>query len=230
MVVQLKKLILFSSPIGNLKDLTINFIEKIKEVDIIFAENPNQTIKLLNHLNIKKKMIKYHESEVKNQRMINIIENNDKIGFISSAGAPNIEDPSINLIKYAIENNIEIEIVPGASALCSALMLSPLQHTPFLFLGFLDKKNKYLKTIENSLNLVKSIVFFESCHRIRKTINNLKNNFPEKFILILHEMTKINQKIIFTKLKNLDENSLIEKGEYTLILYNKEDKNDNNSR
>lgn len=223
MVVPLKKIILFNSPIGNLKDVSLNFLEKIKEVDIILAENPQKTIKLLNYYNIKKKMITYHERDLQNNnpKIIKVITENNNIGFISAAGSPNIEDPPINLVKYSIENNIEIEIIPGPSALCTALSLSPLPHTPFIFLGFLDKKNKFLQTLNSIPNFIKSIVFFESCHRIKKTISLLKKTLPNNYILILHELTKINQKIMFFKISELDETKIIEKGEYTILIYNR---------
>lgn len=220
-MVRIKKLILFSTPIGNLKDISLNFLEKIKEVDIIFVENPSKTIKLLNYYKISKKMVTYHEWDwqKKKEKLIKIINGYEVIGFMSSAGSPNIEDPPINLINYCLENEIEIEIIPGASALCSALSLSPLPHTPFIFLGFLDKKNKYLQILKGIPSFVKGVVFFESCYRIQKTLKNLKELFPQNYILILHELTKVNQKIIYRKLSQLNISDLIPKGEYTIILY-----------
>lgn len=221
-MVFLKKLILFSTPIGNLKDVTLNFLEKANEVDVFLAEKISRTLKLLNYYKINKKILSYHESDwyKRQSKILSLIGRYEKIGFMSGAGTPNIEDPPINLVKYAIENGIEVELVPGVSSLCSAMSLSPLPHTPFLFLGFLDKKNKYIEILSSCPNYVKSIVFFESCHRIKKTLNNMKQIFPNRSILILHELTKVNQKVIFSKLKELKEDQLPEKGEYTIILYN----------
>ncbi|MCX7758021.1 MAG: SAM-dependent methyltransferase [bacterium] len=206
---------------GNLKDITLNFLEKIKVVELLLAENPQKTIKILNHYNIKKKMITYHESDWyrNKERVLSLLDQYETVGFISSAGSPNLEDPPINLVKFAIDNKIEIEIIPGASALCSAISLSPIPHTPFVFMGFLDKKNKYIKIFQETPSFVRSFIFFESCHRIRKSINLIKSFFPNNFILILHELTKINQKVIFSKISDIDEKNLTEKGEYTVILY-----------
>ncbi|MFN4219721.1 MAG: 16S rRNA (cytidine(1402)-2'-O)-methyltransferase, partial [bacterium] len=210
-----------NTPIGNLKDVSLNFLEKIKEVEVILAENPSKSIKLLNYFNISKKMIHYHEWDwdKKREKILSIISKYEKVGFLSSAGSPNIEDPPLNLVKYCLENNVTLEIVPGPSALCAALSLSPLPHTPFIFLGFLDKKNKYLQTLKNIPSYVKSAVFFESCHRIQKTIKNLQKIFPQNYILILHELTKLNQKIFYQKLEEIKEENLINKGEYTAIIY-----------
>lgn len=234
MVVSLRKLILFNTPIGNLKDITLNFLEKIKEVDLLLVENPSKTIKLLNYYNIKKRMITYHESEWyrSGEKVISYLSRYEIVGFMSSAGSPNIEDPPVNLVKYCITNGIEVEILPGPSALCAALSLSPLPYTPFIFLGFLDKKNKFIDHIQKVPDFVKSIVFFESCHRIRKSINTIKSAFSSNFILILHELTKINQKIIFSRINQINQDMLPEKGEYTVILYltRKEENHDSNTR
>jgi 16S rRNA (cytidine1402-2'-O)-methyltransferase len=114
---------------------------------------------------------------------------------------------------------VELEVVGGPSALCLSLSLSPIPYTPFIFVGFLDKKKKFIDYFKKVSTIVKSVVFFESCHRVRKTISLLKSVFSTNFFLILHELTKINQKIIFKKLNEVIEEDIIERGEYTFILY-----------
>lgn len=190
-------------------------------MEIILAENPQKSIKLLNYFNISKKMLHYHEWDwnKKKEKVLSIISKYEKIGFLSAAGSPNIEDPPLNLVKYCLENNIDLEIISGPSALCTALSLSPLPHTPFIFLGFLDKKNKYLQILKNIPSYIKSVVFFESCHRIQKTIKKLQEIFPKNYTLILHELTKLNQKIFYKKFEEIKEEELTNKGEYTIIIY-----------
>ncbi|MGB9637876.1 MAG: 16S rRNA (cytidine(1402)-2'-O)-methyltransferase [bacterium] len=228
----MKKLYLCSSPIGNLNDVSFRLLDTLKKVDLILAENPNVTIKLLNFYNIKKKMIKYHDSDLSityknlklNKKLIKLLSDTNEVAYLSSAGTPNLEDPPVNLVNYCYENSIEIEVIPGPSALTSALSASPFYHTPFIFLGFLPKKNNQLEKIIEIIkyyfdnNFIKSVVFFESPYRINKTLGFFKEHFLNNYVLIAHELTKINQKFILTKLKELD--NLIEKGEYTVVVYN----------
>ena len=233
----MKKLYLCASPIGNLGDVSFRLLDTLKNVDLILCENPNITIKLLNFYNIKKKMIKLHDSDLilehkvkytknyKNvkSKILDLLSKVEKVAYLSSAGTPNLEDPPINLINYCYENSIEIDVISGPSALTTILSVSPFYHTPFIFLGFLPKKITQLqKTIDKIKTLfndefIKSIIFFESPYRINKTLSIFKDTFPDNYILIAHELTKINQKFILKKLKDID--NLIEKGEYTAILY-----------
>jgi 16S rRNA (cytidine1402-2'-O)-methyltransferase len=235
----MKKLYLCASPIGNLGDVSFRLINALKKVDLILAEEPNITIKLLNFYNIKKRIVKLHDSDLvsenkvkyaknyKNVRskILDLLTKVEEVAYLSSAGTPNLEDPPVNLVNYCYENSIELEVIPGPSALTTILSVSPFYHTPFVFLGFLPKKNTQLKkTIDKIKTLfkdefIKSIIFFESPYRINKTLSIFKESFSDNYILIAHELTKINQKFILKRLKDID--NLIEKGEYTVILYNR---------
>ncbi|MCX7870122.1 MAG: 16S rRNA (cytidine(1402)-2'-O)-methyltransferase [bacterium] len=232
----MKKLYLCSSPIGNLNDVSFRLLDTLKKVDLILAENPNITIKLLNFYNIKKRMIKFHDSDLSiynqnlngniNMKLMKIFSEVDEVAYISSAGTPNLEDPPVNLVNYCYKNSIEIDVIVGPSALTAALSASPFYHTPFIFLGFLPKKLNQIKKIINhikeyfSSDVIKSAIFFESPYRINESLNIFKDYFFDNYVLIAHELTKINQKFILKKLKDID--NLINKGEYTVILYNKD--------
>ncbi len=229
----MKKLYLCSTPIGNLNDVSFRLLDTLKKVDLILSENPNTTIKLLNFYNIKKRMLKFHDSDLStynrdlknNIRTIKLLDEVNEVAYVSSAGTPNLEDPPVNLINYCYENSVEVDIIVGPSALTAALSVSPFYHTPFIFLGFLPKKLNQLKKIINNIkelfnnDFVKSVIFFESPYRINNSLNIFKDYFFNNYVLIAHELTKINQKFILKKLKDID--NLITKGEYTVILYNK---------
>ena len=141
------RLYLVATPIGNLDDITIRALEVLKEVDIIAAEDTRHTLHLLNHFNIKKKLISYYREneQVKSEILIDYLLEGKNIAVVSDAGTPGISDPGEEIVKNAIENNIEIIPIPGACAFINALICSGFQTKEFCFIGFLPSSKKEKK-------------------------------------------------------------------------------------
>ena len=213
-------LYIVSTPIGNLEDITLRAINVLKNSDIILCEDTRHSLKLLNHLKIKKKLISNHKFNEKKQ-LTSIIEhiNQGKIlSLISDAGTPLLSDPGKLLVNECIKNKINIVPIPGASSITSAMSVSGFSDQ-FFFYGFLPKTenelNKVLKTLsKNSF----SIVFFIPAKKINFYIKSFKNYFMDRKVLIAREITKIHESFIREEIKNLKffKNSL--KGELTVVI------------
>jgi 16S rRNA (cytidine1402-2'-O)-methyltransferase len=212
-----------ATPIGNLGDITNRALEILKEVDLILVEDTRQTIKILNHFNIKNKMVSYHKFNEK-QRIEEILlklKENKNIALVSDAGTPCISDPGYILIKEVLENNIKVIGIPGACALSTAISISGLPSDKFIFIGFLNKnkiKDELEKLKENEIN---TVVFYESPKRIVKIVKILKEEFKDSNISICSDITKKFERTIYGKTNEVYEKILvdekIEKGEYTVV-------------
>lgn len=186
-------LYIVSTPIGNLKDITLRAIEILQNVDLIAAEDTRVTKKLLNHYNIKKSMVSCNDfnEEKLSSKIIEHVNNGKNIALVSDAGTPLISDPGYKIINYAIENNINIEAIPGASALLQAVVLSGLPSYPFTFWGFLPSKSQQRKNkLEEIQNSSYTSIFFESPQRLGYTLEDLLNMVPNRKIAIIKETTK----------------------------------------
>ena len=219
-------LFIVATPIGNLKDMTQRAIETLNKVDYILCEDTRNSIKLLNHFDIKNKLVSYHkfnETE-KTNKVLKDLKDNKNIALISDAGSPCISDPGYILVKSAKESNIPVIGIGGISALITALSISGLDSNNFTFHGFFPRenkdKNKLIKEIENS-NILTHI-FYESPKRIIKTLEYLNTNLGNIKISVSKELTKVHEKNyygsidkVLDKLKN-DEKAT--SGEYTFII------------
>lgn len=219
----LAKLYVCPTPIGNLEDITLRTIRTLEEVDYIAAEDTRHTIKLLNHLNIKKPLISLHEHNeaFKSKELIELIKTGHDIALVSDAGMPGISDPGENLIKQCIESEVEVVTLPGPSAFITALVNSGLDTSRFTFIGFLDRNNKTRKeTIEALKARQETLIFYEAPHRIEKTISELFEILGDRKIVIARELTKKYEQYIRTSLKSLSEDfSMLEhRGEMVIIL------------
>lgn len=219
----LAKLYVCPTPIGNLEDITLRTIRTLEEVDYIAAEDTRHTIKLLNHLNIKKPLISLHEHNeaFKSKELIELIKTGHDIALVSDAGMPGISDPGENLIKQCIESEVEVVTLPGPSAFITALVNSGLDTSRFTFIGFLDRNNKTRKeTIESLKARQETLIFYEAPHRIEKTISELFEILGDRKIVIARELTKKYEQYIRTSLKSLSEDfSMLEhRGEMVIIL------------
>ena len=156
------KLFIISTPIGNLKDITLRGIETLKSVDYVAREDTRVTLKLLNRYKIKKKLISYHSWNEKKVRkeIIEILKFGKNVGLVSDAGTPCISNPGELIVKDAIENKIDIEIIPGPSAIITSLVISGLKSTPFVFLGFFPKKKIEIENLIEKYFLLKQHLFF----------------------------------------------------------------------
>jgi len=143
------RLYICPTPIGNLKDITLRALEVLQEVDIVAAEDTRQSLKLLNHFNIKKTLISYHQhnEQGKSENIIEQIKEGKNIAIISDAGTPGISDPGSVIVLKCIEQNIEFQVLPGATAITTALVYSGLDTTKFIFRGFLPRENKERKSL-----------------------------------------------------------------------------------
>ena len=186
------KLFIVSTTIGNLGDITFRALETLKDVDIIACEDTRHSLQLLNHFNIKKTLISYHQysKDSKIEQIINSILEGKNIAIITDAGTPGISDPGEYLIKKTLENNIEVIPIPGVSAAVTALSISGLDTTEFVFIGFLPHK-KGRQTKLKSIALEKrTIILYESPFRIKKLLTELLGFLGDRNITVSRELPK----------------------------------------
>lgn len=217
------ELYLVATPIGNLKDITLRAIEILKESDIIAAEDTRQTLKLLNHFEIKKPLISYHEHNKREAgyKLIKKLQEGNKVALVSDAGTPGISDPGEDLVKLCIEEGIDVFSCPGPVAGIYALTVSGLSTSKFVFEGFLERDGKGRK--EDLLRLkgeTKTIILYEAPHRLKKTLRDLIEAIGNRRIAICRELTKKHEEILRFTLQEAEEyyNEKPPKGEYVLIL------------
>lgn len=192
------KLYLVPTPIGNLKDITLRALETLRNVDIIAAEDTRQTLKLLNHFEIKKPLISYHKfnEQIKSDKIIDLLMEGNNVALVSDAGTPGISDPGSVIVGRCIEKKINFEVLPGATAITTALVYSGLDTTKFLFRGFLPRENKERKIVTNDLlQSQETIIFYEAPHRLIDTLEFLLDTFGDRKIAVCRELTKIYQEI-----------------------------------
>ncbi|EKQ50440.1 MULTISPECIES: 16S rRNA (cytidine(1402)-2'-O)-methyltransferase [unclassified Clostridium] len=220
------KLYLVPTPIGNLKDITLRALETLEEVDIIAAEDTRQTLKLLNHFGIKKPLLSYHKfnEQIRSDKIIDLLMEGKNIALVSDAGTPGISDPGSIIVQRCIEQMIDFEVLPGATAITTALVYSGLDTTKFLFRGFLPRENKERKIIINDLMMSQeTIIIYEAPHRLLDTLTFLMESFGDRKIAVCRELTKMYQEIYRGTLKEAIGYFLKNKprGEFVLVLEGK---------
>jgi len=211
------------TPIGNLEDITLRAIKILKDVKFIAAEDTRHTKKLLDRYQINTKVTSYYEYNKfkKAPYLVEILKNGQDIALVSDAGMPGISDPGYVLINLALKNNIKLIPVPGVSALITALVVSGLPTDKFVFEGFLPRKikerKKYFKSIENE---ERTIVFYETPHRLKKALKDMLEILGDRKIVIARELTKKYEEIIRGNLIQVlsEINTKEIKGEITLIV------------
>lgn len=216
-------LYIVGTPIGNLKDITLRAIETLQNVDIILAEDTRQTLKLLNHLNISKQLISYHRhnEEAKVQMVVELLDAGKNIALVSDAGMPIISDPGQGLVRYLVENNYKIEVIPGVTALITAIVKSGMDSTRFSFEGFLSvSKKQRIKRLNELKDEIRTMIFYEAPHKILYTLKDMYETFGQRNICICRELTKIHEEYRYTTfkdaIKDIEENGI--KGEIVLIV------------
>ncbi|MCM8757464.1 MAG: 16S rRNA (cytidine(1402)-2'-O)-methyltransferase [Candidatus Omnitrophica bacterium] len=216
-------LYIVSTPIGNLKDISLRALEVLKSVNLIACEDTRHTKILLDHYGIKTQTCSFyqHNRFVKADYLIRLLKEGKDIALVSDAGTPGILDPGYNLINLAIKNNIPITAIPGPVALISALVLSGKPTHKFFFAGFLPRKKiarrNYLIKIKD---LDSTVVFYESCHRILATLKDIEEIFGEKEIVVLRELTKKFEEIKRNYVSKLIEDFSLKKpkGEFVVVI------------
>jgi 16S rRNA (cytidine1402-2'-O)-methyltransferase len=187
------QLYICATPIGNLEDITIRVLRTLQEVDFIAAEDTRHTIKLLNHFEINKKMVSCHEHNElnKSKKIIERILDGESCALVSDAGTPGISDPGSILIKEAILHNVQVIVLPGPTALVSALVISGLATDRFAFEGFLShKKSERVKSLKKLINEERTLIFYESPHRLLETLRLMMEIFGNRKMSISREITK----------------------------------------
>lgn len=226
------KLFLVATPIGNLEDITIRAINTLKEVDLIAAEDTRHTLKLLNHFNIKKPLISYYREteKTKSEILIDKLLEGKNIALVSDAGTPGISDPGEEIVKKAIENNIEIHPIPGACAFVNALICSGLNTKEFIFVGFLsaNKKDK-IKKLEELKEENKTLIFYEAPHKMKKTLEAIWEIFGNRKIVLAREITKIHEEFIRGTISEILENQEELRGEFVILIEGSQEEKKNNN-
>ncbi|MDE6797106.1 MAG: 16S rRNA (cytidine(1402)-2'-O)-methyltransferase [Ruminococcus sp.] len=215
------------TPIGNLDDITIRQLDTLQNVDFICAEDTRVTLKLLNHYEIKKQLVSFHEHSTKAdaQRIIDRLMNGENCGIVTDAGMPCISDPGEVLVKLCAENGIEVKVVPGASAVVSAVAVSGLDTRRFMFEGFLPvskkERSERLELLKDETGL---IVFYEAPHKLRNTLSGLAEFFgTDRKISLCRELTKIHEEVLRMTLgEAVDYYKINEpRGEFVLVMEGK---------
>ncbi|WP_294187015.1 16S rRNA (cytidine(1402)-2'-O)-methyltransferase [uncultured Clostridium sp.] len=222
------KLYLVPTPIGNLKDITLRALEVLKSVDEIAAEDTRTSLKLLNHFEIKKSLFSYHKhnEQGKSLDIINKLKNGVNIALITDAGTPGISDPGSVIVERCIEEKIEFEVLPGATAITTALVYSGLDTTKFTFRGFLPRENKDRNLIIDEVkNIRDTIILYEAPHRLINTLNYIKDNIGDRKIAICRELTKLHEEIYRGKISEAIEffSEVRPRGEFVLVIEGKSD-------
>ena len=217
------KLYVVGTPIGNLGDLSSRAAETLENVDFIAAEDTRVTVKLLNHLGIKKPMISYHEHNkvARREEIFDRIAAGETCAIVTDAGMPAISDPGEDLVRFCREKGLEVESVPGPSALITALSISGMPSGRFAFEGFLsvdkNRRNEHLAKIKTD---DRTLIFYEAPHKLANTLTDLYKVFGDREIALVKELTKLHESCERTTLKAASEKYAdgSAKGEYVLIV------------
>ena len=213
-----------STPIGNLEDITLRAIRTLKEADLIAAEDTRHTGRLLKHFEINTPQISFHShsGKAKLDKIMGALHDNKHVALVSDAGTPGISDPGYLLIRRAVEEGIEVTSIPGPSALLTALVISGLPMDKFLYLGFLPTKKGRQTLLKTLLNEDRTMIMYESTHRIQKTLSQLNDGgFSNYQLVIARELTKLHESIYRGTVAELATQLADQKlkGEIVLVLH-----------
>jgi 16S rRNA (cytidine1402-2'-O)-methyltransferase len=216
-------LFLVPTPIGNLEDITMRALRILSEVDRIASEDTRNTLKLLNHFQIKKPQISLHGHNVKERipQLLAMLKAGEKIAQVSDAGMPLVSDPGYELVKACLQENIPVISLPGATAGITALIASGLLPQPFFFYGFLPRKKKdQLTTLDALKEREETQIFYESPFRVKETLANILEIYGNRDLVLCRELTKLYEEYLrgtcAEVLEELESNSI--KGEICLLV------------
>ena len=221
------KLVVVPTPVGNLQDMTFRAVEVLKQADLILAEDTRTSGNLLKHFGIETKMIAHHKfnEHATLGRTLDIIRENSLTALISDAGTPSISDPGYLITKNCIENDIEVECLPGATAFVPALVMSGFTTDRFCFEGFLPHKKGRQTRLLALKDETRTIIFYESPHRVVKTLTQIQEFIGERNVAVVREISKIYQEVVRgsipTVIKHFQEKQ--PKGEFVLLVAGKDD-------
>lgn len=214
-------LYLVPTPIGNLDDMTFRGIETLKMVDVIFSEDTRVTLQLLNHFNIKKKLVSLHdhnEEEVKNL-VLNYLKDGSNVALVTDRGTPIISDPGYKTVKFLKDNGYNVICLPGACAFVPALVMSSISSIHFTFYGFLsNKESKIRHELEMLRDSEYPLVFYEAPHRIIKTLNTMLDILGDRVISISREISKLHESVFVGKISDALKDESQFKGEFVIVV------------
>ena len=217
------KLFIVATPIGNLKDMTFRGVETLKEVDLIACEDTRHTKKLLSHYNITTSTTSYFQYNKikKGEYLARLLKEGKNIALVSDSGTPGISDPGFKIIQLAIQEEIPIIVIPGPCALIAALVQSGMPTDSFLFQGFLShKKAKRRKQIETLKKEKRTIILYESPHRLLKTLSDILDILGDREIAVIRELTKMFEESLCLRVSSAIQHftDCAPRGEFTLII------------
>lgn len=215
-------LYLVSTPIGNLRDITLRALDTLRQVQLIAAEDTRKSRILLDHFQIKTPLKSYHDfnKERVTASFLERLKNGDSIAVISDAGTPGISDPAFYLVRSAVAEGIRIEAIPGATAFVPALVISGLATDRFVFEGFLPVKKGRKTRLEELMTNPRTLIFYESPNRIKRTLGDLYKAFGERQVVIARELTKKFETILRGPLSEMNQqvDKMPLKGEFVIVV------------
>lgn len=209
------------TPIGNLDDMTFRSIEVLKMVDVIFSEDTRITLQLLNHFDIKKKLIALHEhnEDVVKNEVLEFLKEGKNVALVTDRGTPIISDPGYKTVKFLKDNGYNVICLPGACAFVPALVMSSISSVHFTFYGFLSSKESQMR---NELELLKNneytLVFYEAPHRIIHTLEVMLEILGDRYISISREISKLHESVFVGKISEALSNTENFKGEFVIVV------------
>ncbi len=222
------KLYICATPIGNMEDVSIRLLKTLRQVDMIACEDTRHTLKLLNRYKIKKQLISYHEHSKpeKEDYIIELLREGKDIALVSDAGMPAISDPGENLVKKAISAGIDLEVIPGPSALIAALAISGMDTTAFVFEGFLPSRSSQRRErLEKLKEETRTIILYEAPHRLLACLKDIELILgEERQLAIARELTKVYEEVKRGSVTELYEYYSLNppRGEISIIIEGKE--------
>ncbi|EKE25244.1 MAG: methyltransferase [uncultured bacterium] len=219
------KLYIVATPIGNLEDITLRALRILKEVQLVACEDTRVTRKLLSHYSISTSTIAFHQhsDSEKIQKIINDLKEGKDVAVVTDAGTPGISDPGNILVKAAIESDIKVVPIPGASAIASLVSVAGIDMQQFIFLGFPPHKKGRETYFKKVAAFELPVIYYESPHRVLKNLEMLLQFAPEKEIILGRELTKMFEETVRGKIQEVleyfNQNPLKIKGEFVIIVH-----------
>lgn len=214
-------LYLVPTPIGNLEDMTFRSIEVLKSVDVIFSEDTRVTLVLLNHFDIKKKLISLHDhnEDMVKDKVLSYLKDNKNVAIVTDRGTPIVSDPGYKTVKYVSDNGYNVVGLPGACAFVPAFIVSGLPSEHFLFYGFLNSKDSKMREELNNLkNFENTIIFYEAPHRLIKFLQAILDVFGDRYVSISKEISKLHESVFRGNISDAIKSFDVVKGEYVIVV------------
>lgn len=214
-------LYLVPTPIGNLEDMTFRSIEVLKSVDVIFSEDTRVTLVLLNHFDIKKKLISLHDhnEDMVKDKVLSYLKDNKNVAIVTDRGTPIVSDPGYKTVKYVSDNGYNVVGLPGACAFVPAFIVSGLPSEHFLFYGFLNSKDSKMREELNNLkNFENTIIFYEAPHRLIKSLQAILDVFGDRYVSISKEISKLHESVFRGNISDAIKSFDVVKGEYVIVV------------